>query len=241
MWHWFETKQGSGTTSGTPRQFLAGGFRNSALRAWSLSDPFGDNTATKTDEEEVFFLSTGSFYGVILQGHSAGSYYGVILQGHNLLVVLCLLYCSLNFMYFLRARHDHSKIAPCRMIKVFELNWIELNWIEFNTTGSFYGIILRGHSRDRSTGSFYRVIIRGHSTGQGHSTGSFHEGRGVHVGYDQMLKPNQIITPPPPTPVSPGPLPQTHQSPREFFSADSLTVFVQPPCAIACINIMCAR
>ena len=24
---------------------------------------------------------------------------------------------------------DHNKIAPCGMIKVFELNWIELNWI----------------------------------------------------------------------------------------------------------------
>ena len=38
------------------------------------------------------------------------------------LVVLRLLYCSLNFMYFLRARHDHNKIAPCGKIKVFELN-----------------------------------------------------------------------------------------------------------------------
>ena len=35
---------------------------------------------------------------------------------------VCLLYCSLNFMYFLRARHDHNKTAPCGMIKVFELN-----------------------------------------------------------------------------------------------------------------------
>ena len=26
-------------------------------------------------------------------------------------------------MYFLRARHDHNKIAPSGMIKVFELNW----------------------------------------------------------------------------------------------------------------------
>ena len=25
-------------------------------------------------------------------------------------------------MYFLWARHDHNKIAPCGMIKVFELN-----------------------------------------------------------------------------------------------------------------------
>ena len=24
------------------------------------------------------------------------------------------------------AQHDHNKIAPCGMIKVFELNWIEL-------------------------------------------------------------------------------------------------------------------
>ena len=40
-----------------------------------------------------------------------------------LLVVLCLLYCSLNLKRnkFL-ARHDHNKIAPCGMIKVFELN-----------------------------------------------------------------------------------------------------------------------
>ena len=38
--------------------------------------------------------------------------------------MLCLLYCSLNFMYFLRAHHDHNKIAPCVMIKVFELNSI---------------------------------------------------------------------------------------------------------------------
>ena len=29
-------------------------------------------------------------------------------------------------MYFLWARHDHNKIAPCGMIKVFELNWINL-------------------------------------------------------------------------------------------------------------------
>ena len=25
-------------------------------------------------------------------------------------------------MYFLWARHDHNKVAPCGMIKVFELN-----------------------------------------------------------------------------------------------------------------------
>ena len=41
--------------------------------------------------------------------------------------MLCLLYCSLNFMYFLRARHDRNKTAPCGMIKVFELNWTELH------------------------------------------------------------------------------------------------------------------
>ena len=43
-----------------------------------------------------------------------------------LLVVLCLLYCSLNLcIIILRARHDHNKIAPCGMIKVFltELNY----------------------------------------------------------------------------------------------------------------------
>ena len=43
-----------------------------------------------------------------------------------LLMVLCLLYCSFNLMFllllFLRARHDHKKIAPCGKIKVFELN-----------------------------------------------------------------------------------------------------------------------
>ena len=44
--------------------------------------------------------------------------------------LFCLLYCSLNFMYFLWARHDHNKIAPCGMIKVFKLNWIELNLFE---------------------------------------------------------------------------------------------------------------
>ena len=38
--------------------------------------------------------------------------------------LFCLLYCSLNFMYLLRARHDHNKIAPCGMIKVFGFNWI---------------------------------------------------------------------------------------------------------------------
>ena len=42
----------------------------------------------------------------------------------------CLLYCSLNFMYFLWARHVHNKTAPCGMIKVFKLNWIELNLFE---------------------------------------------------------------------------------------------------------------
>ena len=42
-----------------------------------------------------------------------------------LLVVLCLLYCSLNLMCvflcvcFLLARHDHNKIAPCGMIFFF--------------------------------------------------------------------------------------------------------------------------
>ena len=46
-------------------------------------------------------------------------------------VMLCLLYCSLNFMcvffvffvlfcfVFLRLRHDHNKIASCGMINVF--------------------------------------------------------------------------------------------------------------------------
>ena len=48
-----------------------------------------------------------------------------------IMVVLCLLHCSLNctlllFLFFLWAHHDHNKIAPCGMIKVFELNWINL-------------------------------------------------------------------------------------------------------------------
>ena len=35
-------------------------------------------------------------------------------------MVLCLLYCSLNLcIIILQARHDHNKIAPCGMIKVF--------------------------------------------------------------------------------------------------------------------------
>ena len=29
-------------------------------------------------------------------------------------------------MYFLWARHDNNKIAPCGMIKVLELNWTEV-------------------------------------------------------------------------------------------------------------------
>ena len=30
-------------------------------------------------------------------------------------------------MYFLWARHDHNKTAPCGMIEVFELNWTEIS------------------------------------------------------------------------------------------------------------------
>ena len=42
------------------------------------------------------------------------------------LVVLCLLYCSLNFMYYyLRALHDHNKIAPCGMVKVFLIELVD--------------------------------------------------------------------------------------------------------------------
>ena len=40
-------------------------------------------------------------------------------------------------MYFLWARHNHNKIAPCGMIKVFELNWTELNWGMTNNKWSF--------------------------------------------------------------------------------------------------------
>ena len=35
-------------------------------------------------------------------------------------------------MYFLWARHDHNKIAPCGMIKVFELNWTDYTDVMFD-------------------------------------------------------------------------------------------------------------
>ena len=42
------------------------------------------------------------------------------------------------YIFFLRARHDHNKIAPCGMIKVFliELNWIDTRrtWTEHTDT-----------------------------------------------------------------------------------------------------------
>ena len=44
--------------------------------------------------------------------------------------LFCLFNCSVDFMYFLWSRHDHNKIAPCGMIKVFKLNWTELNLFE---------------------------------------------------------------------------------------------------------------
>ena len=40
--------------------------------------------------------------------------------------VCCIVLLTLCII-ILRVRHDHNKIAPCGMIKVF---WIELNWIE---------------------------------------------------------------------------------------------------------------
>ena len=43
-----------------------------------------------------------------------------------LVVVLCLLYCSLNFYYYFMSLPWHNKIAPCGMIFFF-FNWIELN------------------------------------------------------------------------------------------------------------------
>ena len=56
-------------------------------------------------------------------------------------------------MYFLWARHDHNKIAPCGMIKVFELNWnwIELNWNNNNSNKKYkyYKCILRSVCVDR--------------------------------------------------------------------------------------------
>ena len=48
--------------------------------------------------------------------------------------LFCLLYCPLNFIYFLWPRHDHNKIAPCGMIKVFELYWTELKGEEISPT-----------------------------------------------------------------------------------------------------------
>ena len=37
-------------------------------------------------------------------------------------VLFTLLYVCVFLVCFLRARYDHNKIAPCGMIKVFELN-----------------------------------------------------------------------------------------------------------------------
>ena len=44
-------------------------------------------------------------------------------------------------MYFLWAHHDPNKIAPCGMIKVFELNCIELQ-LNFLLQFSVYFILL---------------------------------------------------------------------------------------------------
>ena len=55
----------------------------------------------------------------------------IILPCHSkalLLVVLCLLYCSLNLCIILQARHDHNKTVPCAVVgwlKFSELNWTE--------------------------------------------------------------------------------------------------------------------
>ena len=81
--------------------------------------------------------------------------------------LFCLLYCSLNFMYFLWARHDHNKIAPCGMIKVFwiELNWfwIELNWnthsITQQHTHTHTHIRARAHSHSHSRTERERVVV----------------------------------------------------------------------------------
>ena len=35
------------------------------------------------------------------------------------------MYLKKKKVFFLRARYDHNKIAPCGMFKVSELNWIE--------------------------------------------------------------------------------------------------------------------
>ena len=57
--------------------------------------------------------------------------------------LLFLLYCSLNFTYFLWAHHDHNKIAPCGMIKVFELNWIEIMiYTRLLAGGTYYPICM---------------------------------------------------------------------------------------------------
>ena len=77
------------------------------------------------------------------------------------------MHCSLNFMYFLWARHDHNKIAPCGMIKVFwiELNWfwIELNWnthsITQQHTHTHTHIRARAHSHSHSRTERERVVV----------------------------------------------------------------------------------
>ena len=53
------------------------------------------------------------------------------------LLTLCI------YIYILRARHDHNKIAPCGMIKVF------LNWIEYSLRWQpFYSVQLNAHDSE---------------------------------------------------------------------------------------------